>query len=355
MAGVAPFGGSIHQKQRAATHRPKRGSGGNMPYWVDTFKPSDISADTIRLVPGSYQVSRITDGNDPVLYLEDTPWWEYCEHYHGGVKKGAICSAGPFRFLKDKREPCYGCDMFWEDFEERKRIAAEKGIKRVEHPKRISMRDMFVYNVVDMGNFHKMPRTDANGVMKMNPMTNQPYWNWVKCTQAGCVGCMQGVESKIGRLQPWPMGKNHFIALNGYADFISNSCVTCGGRDCISWLLWQCGNPDCGHPIIRKNSTSYDLRQIQDITSAPFNCKQCGTTSYLLELVECVICQTSRVLFFFNDAATTEIYTLSLHDALPISTENPCAGPEIIRIPITNIVKNEAIALPFQVFLLFPL
>src|SRR2546422_8584927 len=30
-----------------------------------------------------------------------------------------------------------------------------------------------------------------------------------------------------------------------------------------------------------------------------------------------------RVLFFFfNDTATTEIYTLSLHDALPISPEN---------------------------------
>src|SRR2546427_12554380 len=26
------------------------------------------------------------------------------------------------------------------------------------------------------------------------------------------------------------------------------------------------------------------------------------------------------ILFFFNDPATTEIYTLSLHDALPIST-----------------------------------
>src|SRR3712207_9469139 len=26
----------------------------------------------------------------------------------------------------------------------------------------------------------------------------------------------------------------------------------------------------------------------------------------------------SRALFFFNDTATTEIYTLSLHDALPI-------------------------------------
>src|SRR2546429_7383235 len=29
--------------------------------------------------------------------------------------------------------------------------------------------------------------------------------------------------------------------------------------------------------------------------------------------------------FFFNDTATTEIYTLSLHDALPISTE-PAPG-----------------------------
>src|SRR3712207_8182960 len=33
-----------------------------------------------------------------------------------------------------------------------------------------------------------------------------------------------------------------------------------------------------------------------------------------------VIVQSSDVLFFFfNDTATTEIYTLSLHDALPIS------------------------------------
>src|SRR3712207_9127886 len=29
---------------------------------------------------------------------------------------------------------------------------------------------------------------------------------------------------------------------------------------------------------------------------------------------------TTCVIFFFNDTATTEIYTLSLHDALPISS-----------------------------------
>src|SRR3990167_8120363 len=32
----------------------------------------------------------------------------------------------------------------------------------------------------------------------------------------------------------------------------------------------------------------------------------------------------SNCLFFFNDTATTEIYTLSLHDALPISCEQQC-------------------------------
>src|SRR2546427_9565809 len=32
------------------------------------------------------------------------------------------------------------------------------------------------------------------------------------------------------------------------------------------------------------------------------------------------------MFFFFNDTATTEIYTLSLHDALPISTPRCCLG-----------------------------
>src|SRR6266478_9555284 len=39
---------------------------------------------------------------------------------------------------------------------------------------------------------------------------------------------------------------------------------------------------------------------------------------YICVLVEIVLCYTF-FFFFFNDTATTEIYTLSLHDALPIS------------------------------------
>src|SRR6266550_7573677 len=41
---------------------------------------------------------------------------------------------------------------------------------------------------------------------------------------------------------------------------------------------------------------------------------------------------TLFVFFFFNDTATTEIYTLSLHDALPIPTISPaCTGKERLR------------------------
>src|SRR5436190_12677769 len=36
-------------------------------------------------------------------------------------------------------------------------------------------------------------------------------------------------------------------------------------------------------------------------------------------------------LFFFNDTSTIEIYTLSLHDALPISTAARDAG---VRLPV---------------------
>src|SRR3712207_7960828 len=37
--------------------------------------------------------------------------------------------------------------------------------------------------------------------------------------------------------------------------------------------------------------------------------------------------------FFFNDTATTEIYTLSLHDALPISAGPVSAGSALMPAP----------------------
>src|SRR3712207_8003560 len=49
------------------------------------------------------------------------------------------------------------------------------------------------------------------------------------------------------------------------------------------------------------------------------------------------------MLFFFNDTATTEIYTLSLHDALPIytvldrwSAEDAEPGREVVGEPLDD-------------------
>src|SRR3712207_8560038 len=39
------------------------------------------------------------------------------------------------------------------------------------------------------------------------------------------------------------------------------------------------------------------------------------------------------IIFFFNDTATTEIYTLSLHDALPISADLHRGGHGVTRAP----------------------
>src|SRR3712207_7482244 len=42
------------------------------------------------------------------------------------------------------------------------------------------------------------------------------------------------------------------------------------------------------------------------------------------------------IFFFFNDTATTEIYTLSLHDALPISTSRIGQICPILLVEITS-------------------
>ena len=44
-------------------------------------------------------------------------------------------------------------------------------------------------------------------------------------------------------------------------------------------------------------------------------------------------------IFFFNDTATTEIYTLSLHDALPIFEVNAAGVEEVVT---KTIIANPA-------------
>src|SRR3712207_9594111 len=64
-----------------------------------------------------------------------------------------------------------------------------------------------------------------------------------------------------------------------------------------------------------------------------------------------ISCLSLQVFFFFNDTATTEIYTLSLHDALPIClalAESPSTEPEAQQVML-GIISKALAELGFEV------
>src|SRR2546429_6010286 len=50
--------------------------------------------------------------------------------------------------------------------------------------------------------------------------------------------------------------------------------------------------------------------------------------------------------FFFNDTATTEIYTLSLHDALPILTLTLPSSTLTVHLPAPSMSKRYELVMP---------
>ena len=52
-----------------------------------------------------------------------------------------------------------------------------------------------------------------------------------------------------------------------------------------------------------------------------------------------VVSMSVFVFFFFNDTATTEIYTLSLHDALPIYTPFLTHKVQMTKLTYYSIIR----------------
>src|SRR5206468_13081622 len=53
---------------------------------------------------------------------------------------------------------------------------------------------------------------------------------------------------------------------------------------------------------------------------------------------------TCLLSFFFNDSATTDIYTLSLHDALPISLKKQGHAPSLVACDLQRPAAIEQLA-----------
>lgn len=304
------YGGTSQQRMYHSQHQERPSLGGKTPHWVDNYSPPEAgNPDLIRLLPGSYQNARIA--RDGTLYYETSEWLECRTHFHGGMKRSSVCSAGPYAFIKAKADPCLACDIFWEDFNERKRIQEQTG-QKVKSPNRMSLTDKYVFNVLVEALFYKTEQLNEQGQIVVNQATGKAYYDWVQVTNPNDPA-MYNKEQQLGRVMPWAIGKNHFMSLNGYADAIGQSCANCKNQYCIEWLVWQCGNPQCGAPVIRKETNQYNPQGLAEITGKPQQCQSCKQLSYLSEVVRCAHC---------DSGARANIYDVDLHVKKQVASDS---------------------------------
>lgn len=296
--GKAPINpqalGSFRQMSgKFAQNKYEKKTRRGIPYFVDMYKPSDVP-DTLRLIAGQFPQKDIQkklgpDGSplcdekgDPVYEAVEviSPFIKFTEHYDGKYKKSSICSAGPFANSKDKRDPCHGCDIYWDT------------VGRDEHgkltSKRISRQNKYAFAVVDYGKYHKLEQVDAEtGRVRMNPQTKEPYFNWVKCPVDACDACRQNVESKTGHATHWPMTWTDLQILRNAELDIGKSCTRCQQPGSIRSLAWYC--PQCGEPQLNMATAQLKKDEIQQIVDNVFQCR-CGYEGFLSEEFACQHC-----------------------------------------------------------------
>lgn len=288
---IVPYGGSLSQRAHNYTNTRKQasetrrgGGGGAVPYWKDTLKLSTSHSRILRLIPGQYEQNYSED--DATIISSVFEYFIFREHYHGGVSKGAICSAGPLFRNKSKTEPCEGCTMFWEDMKERKAKKA-RGDKSMG-PNRMSMTEKYVFTVWDYGLWLRVPQTDASGNVRMGQQ-GTPYYDWVAA--ASNDPRVSQLEHTWGRLLAWPVGETYKDTLLSYNDeTIQKDCATCGSQGSIKCVSKICGNPDCGFEIFDPNNTTLNPEQIEKMMSSKYTCPVCGQSNFIDEMIECQTC-----------------------------------------------------------------
>lgn len=287
LANIPPHGGNYIQRAKTHARRPQRsGSGGKMPYWKDGFRPSLVYPSLGRLIPGAYRQQVTHDGE--TVTEEEFTYVKYREHVSksSGTPRGGICSGGALFANKQKAQPCNGCDWYWEDYRERQAKKARGDKTRGPH--RMSCRDQYAYTWFDYAPYWQVPDTDANGNLRMNPNTNEPYTHW----ETGNINDpkFQGKQWKQGHLMSWSLGQTYQDVLIMQAKIIGGHCQVCGQMNCLTTLMKVCGNPQCGQFIYDPSNTTLTTEQQNKIDYDPYTCPQCQQTSYVGEVIECVHC-----------------------------------------------------------------
>lgn len=283
MKGVSPFNASFRQMsgQLSKSNTGSKPRSGGIPYFVDMYSPSTEYTDTIRLVQGEYIQPQIEgEGDDAVVTQVIMPFIKFTDHFDGAKKKGGICSAGPFANVKDKREPCHGCDIYWE-------TAVRNAEGRFQSP-RMSRQNKYAFNVFDYGVYHKLEQYDDQGKVRMNSVTKEAYFNWVKCQGQGCDACRAQKEAKQGNMSHWPINYTQLQVLRSAEVDIGKSCVVCHTKDTITSLGWTC--PHCQDGVIDMATTDLKTSELLELTDKPYTCLSCGETGFLVDNIECGVC-----------------------------------------------------------------
>lgn len=267
-----------HQQQR--TQRRSGGGGGFT--FIDQFKPDYDVPDIIRIIPGDYEVKTATQ--DGSIELDRQPYFPFGEHFHATLERGSVCSAGPLYAWKDKKDPCYACDLFWQG------MTTGNDGKKKRGP--MSRRDMVSFTVVHFHGYHKVEQVDRNsGQVRMNKNTNEPYWNWVRCEGGkACTMCVAGKEKRMAHRMHWDLGTAHFGTLWEYEREIGKGCVTCGGRSTIEWDALVCRS--CGEPKVVREETTMKPKEVDELFTSVNKCAnpQCGFEGFLDEIISCQNC-----------------------------------------------------------------
>ncbi len=286
--------GSYRQAASKVMKRPKSGSkGGGGFLFRDTYKPSLISPDMIRLVPGNYSIE-VADDNHNVEVVS-MPNYKYVKHYHARTKRTCVCSGGALSHVRGKRLPCLGCENFWDG------MHTDASGKKKRGP--MGMTDEYVFNVLHYAGYHEVEQVDRDtGQVKMGPQ-NKPYTEWVVCLQTygvACPPCQQGKAMSNGRLLHWPLGYAHYNSLLAIDDQIGRSCSTCQQMDTIKTLAWLCQNEQCGEAIIEVGSTQHKPEDVKKLTVDKVTCPKCGFFGYLGDYYECQTCKNPKRATLFD-------------------------------------------------------
>lgn len=262
---------------------------GGIPYFVDMYQPSTMDIDRVRLVAGAYlqdQVAGSEDTKDLRVEQVVLPFIKFSEHFYDRVKKGIICSAGPFANFKGKRAECYGCDIFWD-------TVVRSATGRLESTA-ISRQNKYALSIYDFGDYHKMEQIDRDtGAEKIDPKTKKPYFNWVKCQRDGCDACRAEKEKKSGHMSHWPITYTQLQVLRSSETNIGKYCAVCTKEDSISSHGWMCQS--CGECVIDMATTGLKKAELVEMTDKEHTCAACNFTGFLSELFECRYCSQQGV------------------------------------------------------------